>query len=131
MLHPLPVSTPEPPILSSLPLLLSGCSPTHPPTAASLPWYAPTLGHQAFTGPRVSSPIDAQQVHPLLHMRLEPWVPPCVLFGWWFSSWELGRIWLTVCFALQKLCNSILPQGLLFNYFYSTFIHHIQKLQTT
>ena len=20
---------------------------------------------------------------------LEPWVPPCVLFGWWFSPWEL------------------------------------------
>jgi hypothetical protein len=22
-------------------------------------------------------------------MWLEPWVPPCVLFGWWFSPWEL------------------------------------------
>jgi hypothetical protein len=21
-------------------------------------------------------------------MWLEPWVPPCVLFGWWFSPWE-------------------------------------------
>ncbi|EDM01573.1 rCG30328, partial [Rattus norvegicus] len=20
-------------------------------------------------------------------MQLELWVPPCVLFGWWFSSW--------------------------------------------
>jgi hypothetical protein len=25
---------------------------------------------------------------------VEPWVPPCVLFGWWFSSWELWGIWL-------------------------------------
>jgi hypothetical protein len=22
-------------------------------------------------------------------MQLEPWVPPCILFGWWFSPWEL------------------------------------------
>jgi hypothetical protein len=43
----------------------------------------------ALTRPRASSPIDVQQGHPLLHMQLEPWVPPCVLFGWWFSPWEL------------------------------------------
>jgi hypothetical protein len=30
----------------------------------------------------------------MLHMRLEPWVPPCVLFGWWFSPWELWGYWL-------------------------------------
>ena len=25
-------------------------------------------------------------------MELEPWVPPCILFGWWFNFWELwGR----------------------------------------
>jgi hypothetical protein len=24
-------------------------------------------------------------------MQLEPWVPPCVFFGWWFSPWELWR----------------------------------------
>jgi hypothetical protein len=22
-------------------------------------------------------------------MQLEPWVPPCVFFDWWFSPWEL------------------------------------------
>jgi hypothetical protein len=27
-------------------------------------------------------------------MQLEAWVPPCVLFGWWFSPWELWRVWL-------------------------------------
>jgi hypothetical protein len=31
----------------------------------------------------------SQQCHPLPHMRLEPWVPPCVFFGWWSSSQEL------------------------------------------
>jgi hypothetical protein len=30
-------------------------------------------------------------------MQLEPWVPPCVHFHWWFSPWELwggGGVWL-------------------------------------
>jgi hypothetical protein len=35
-------------------------------------------------------------------MQLEPWVPPCVLFGWWFNPWELWGVWLVV----------ILPMGL-------------------
>jgi hypothetical protein len=26
-------------------------------------------------------------------MQLEPWVPPCLLFGCWFSSWELWGKW--------------------------------------
>jgi hypothetical protein len=30
----------------------------HPSTPASLPAHSPTLEHPAFTGPRVSSPID-------------------------------------------------------------------------
>ena len=31
---------------------------------------------------------------PLLHMQLEPWVPPCVSFRWWFSPRELWGYWL-------------------------------------
>jgi hypothetical protein len=58
------------PISSPLPLL------TNPLTPTFLSWHFPTLGHQAFTGPRASSSIDVQQGHPLLHMQLEPWVPP-------------------------------------------------------
>ena len=27
-------------------------------------------------------------------MQLEPWFPPCVLFGWCFSPWELWGYWL-------------------------------------
>jgi hypothetical protein len=27
-------------------------------------------------------------------MWLEPWVPPRVLFGWWFSPWKLWGYWL-------------------------------------
>ena len=42
----------------------------HPPTSASPPWHSPTLGHQAFTGPRASPPIDTQQGHPLLYIQI-------------------------------------------------------------
>ena len=27
-------------------------------------------------------------------MKLEPWVPPGILFGWWFRTWELWGDWL-------------------------------------
>jgi hypothetical protein len=81
-----PAETPYP--ISPLPASMRE-SP-HPPTHSCLPGLtSPTLGHWAFTGPRTSPPIDAWQGHPLLHMRLELWVTPCLLFGWWFSPWEL------------------------------------------
>jgi hypothetical protein len=32
--------------------------PTQPLPFTSLPWHSPTLGHQAFPGPRASLPID-------------------------------------------------------------------------
>ena len=34
-----------------------------------------------------------QQDYPLLHMQPAPWVPPCVLCGWWSSPWELQGFW--------------------------------------
>ena len=71
------------PIPSPLSLL------TNPTTPTSWLWHSPTLGHQAFTGPR-ASPTDVLQGHRLLHMHLEP----CVLFGWCFSPWELWGYWL-------------------------------------
>jgi hypothetical protein len=83
---------PKPPILSPSLFFYKGAP--HPPSPIFLPWHSPTLGHQAFTGPRASLPTDAQKGHPLLHMQLEPWVPPCELFGWWFSPWELWSAWL-------------------------------------
>jgi hypothetical protein len=77
-----------PSIPSPLPLL------TNPPTPTSLSWHSPTLGHQVFSRPRSSPLIGDQQGHPLLHMQLEPWVPRFVVFGWWFSPWELWGYWL-------------------------------------
>jgi hypothetical protein len=63
----------------------------HPPTPVFLPWHSPTLGHRTFTGPKAFPPTDVQQGHSLPHMQPEPWVPPCIFFGWWSSPWELWR----------------------------------------
>ena len=61
----------------------SPCSPTHPLLlpcpGISLYWGIKPSQDQA------SPPIDVWQGHSLLHMHLETWVPPCVLFGWCFS----------------------------------------------
>ena len=40
------------------------------------------------------TPIDDWLGHPLLHMQLEPQVPPCDFFDWWFSPRELWGYWL-------------------------------------
>jgi hypothetical protein len=76
-------SPPQIPYSIPLPLL------TNLPTPASLSWDSPTQGYRAFSGPRAFLPINVQQGYPLLHMQVKPWFPPCVLFSWWFSPWEL------------------------------------------
>ena len=68
--------------------------PTH---SHSWSWHSPILGHRAFTGPRASSPIDDQLGHILLHIQLQPQVPSCVFFDWWYSSkanWLVCGYWL-------------------------------------
>ena len=64
------------------------------PISTFWPWHYPKLRHRAFTGPKVSPPIDDWLGNPLLHVQLEPWVPPCVFFEWWFSPRELWGYWL-------------------------------------
>jgi hypothetical protein len=50
--------------------------PTHSPTAASLPW-------EAFPYPGASSLHRTKGLSShWCNRRLEPWVTPCVLFGW-------------------------------------------------
>ena len=98
MLFPFLVSPLIKPYSLPLPLL------TNPPTPDYWPWHSPILKHRTFTGPRASAPTDDGEDHPLLHMWLEPWVSPCVLFGWWFTPWELWGIWL--------VDNVVLPMGL-------------------
>jgi hypothetical protein len=82
-----PLKIPYPPPLS-LPLL------PNPLTPASWPRHSPILGYRTFTGLRASPPIDEQLGHPLLHRQLEPQVPPCVFFDWWFGPTELWGYWL-------------------------------------
>jgi hypothetical protein len=89
---PLPPFPPETLYPIPPPLLLWGCPPNHPPILVSLPSHSNTLGHQTFTGPKSSSPVDAQRGHPLLHMHMKSCVPPCVLCGWWFSPWVFWQV---------------------------------------
>ena len=76
----------------------SPCSPTH-----SLP--LPCLGISLHAGIKTSQdqgslfPLLSNKAGDLLHMQLEPWVPPCVLFGWWFSPWVLWAYWLVHMFV--------------------------------
>ena len=53
------------------------------------------LRHLAFSGPQASPPFDdVPQGHSQLHMHLEHWSPPCVLFDLWFSPWKLWEYWV-------------------------------------
>jgi hypothetical protein len=103
----------KPPIPSLLPLLLWGWCPIHPCMPTSPPWHSLTLGHGAFTESRAYLPIDAQLDHHLLHMWLEPWISPCVLFGWWFSPWELWEVWLVDTVVLPMRLQTPLAPSVL------------------
>ena len=83
---------PFPSLPSKIPLS-SPYSPTHQPTHSHFLAlaFSPILSHRAFTGPRASPPSDDLKGYLLLHMQLDPWVPPCVPFGWWFSACELWK----------------------------------------
>jgi hypothetical protein len=61
------------------------------------------LGHQTSTGARASPAIVARWGYSLLHMQLASWIPPCILFGWGFSPWEL---WVVL------IVDIVLPMGL-------------------
>jgi hypothetical protein len=103
------VSPPEPPYPIPLPLLLWLCSHTHPPTSASPLWHPSTLWQWAFTGPRASPPIDVLQGHSLLHIQLEPWVPPCVLFSWCLVPGSSGGLvgWYCSSYGVSKPFSSL------------------------
>ena len=82
------------------PLLLWGFTMTHP-----LTYSCPGIPlHGGIEHLKDQSPIDALQGHALLYMQLELWVPPYVLFGWEFSTWELWVVWL--------VDSVVLPMGL-------------------
>jgi hypothetical protein len=86
---PYPISSPPAHQPTHSPLL------TNPLTPASWSWHYPILG------PSASPPIDEQQGHPLLHMQLEPRVPPCVLFvGGLVPGRSGGTGWFILLFLL-------------------------------
>jgi hypothetical protein len=77
-----------------LTLHISLCSPTHP-------LLLPGPGSPLYWGIEPSQdqvplfPLMINQLGlPLLHIQLEPWLSPCVFFGWWFSHREIWRYWL-------------------------------------
>jgi hypothetical protein len=44
-------------------------------------------------------------------VQLEPWVPPCVLFGWWFSPWELHKTnFMKMIVVLKEKMNKSLQE---------------------
>jgi hypothetical protein len=90
----------KPPVSSSSPYLYE-CSSTHPLCLPALALIY--LGHQTPSGPRASPLTDIHESHLLPPMRLEPWVPPYVLFGWCilliFSKNQL-LVWLILCIVL-------------------------------
>ena len=113
MSSPFQVSHPETPYPIPLPLPLWGFSPTHPSTSVFLPWHSPTLRHQTPSGPRAAPPTDVQQGHPLPHVRREPWVAPCELFGWWSNPRDLWGVWpvgtIAPSMGLQTLLTPSVP----------------------
>jgi len=121
MLFPFPVSPSISSLSIPLPFFYKGIPPPKPlPLLPPHPDILLHWGGPALAGPRGSPPIGAQQGHPLLHMQLEPWVCPCVLFGWWFSPWELWLVGIVVLMGLQAhSAPSILsltpPTGTLFS----------------
>jgi hypothetical protein len=81
--------------------------PTHPACMRVLP-YPPT--HSCLTTPSSLLPWGIQPSHDQgfhLPLMLNIHVEPYVLFGWWFSSWELWGVWLVdiaaIPMGLQKL----------------------------
>jgi len=87
MLSPFPVSPsgflPPPVSMRMLPL---SANHTLSPHNLAFPYTGAESLHRI--NRRASPPIDARQGHPLLHLQLESWFPPCVLYGWWFSPWD-------------------------------------------
>ena len=101
MLSPFLVCPLKTPIPSHLPQL------TNPASPASSSWNFPTLGYQVFTGPMAFPPIDDLQGHPLLHMQLNPWVPPCVSYVWWLVPGSSGGTGKFISFLLIWGCKPL------------------------
>ena len=74
-------------------------TPTHPlqPQHPGIPL---NWGNKTSQNQGLFPPIDAEQCHSLLHMRLKTWVSLCGLIRWWFSPGSSGGIWLVYIVVL-------------------------------
>ena len=102
---PIPVYSPKLPIPTSYPCLYKGdFPPTHSPTSL---W----RDIEPSQDPGLSPSFDASQGHPLLHMQLEPWVPPFVFFGWWSLGAIRGLVGWYCCssYGITNPFSSISP----------------------
>jgi hypothetical protein len=82
-ISPLEALYPIPPPPASMRVL------PYPPTHSFLPTLAfPYIGASSLH--RTNGLSSHWQGCSLLHMWLEPWVNPYVIFDWWFSPWDLG-----------------------------------------
>jgi hypothetical protein len=90
----LPSRSPETPILSPTLCLYEGVSPPTSPFLAPHPRIPLHWGIEPSQDQGPLLPLMRNKAISLLHMWLEPWVPPCVLLGWWFSTWGLWGFWL-------------------------------------
>jgi hypothetical protein len=98
------------PPLSPLPVW--ECFPTHPHFSTPPLKHPPRLEHQTSSGPKTSPPVAIRHGHPLLHMYLEPWIPPGTLFGWWSSLWENWVVRSDYVVLPMGLQSSSAPPGL-------------------
>jgi hypothetical protein len=96
MLSPFPVSPPQIPIPSPLPLLLWRFFPNHPllPQCPSIPlyWVIEPPQDQGAPLPLMSDKAVLCYIYIWSHGFPPP--TPCMFFGCWFSVWELWGIWL-------------------------------------
>jgi hypothetical protein len=86
----------------------SPCSPTHqlPLLCPGIPLYW-GIEHSQDQGPLLS----LMSYKAILYW-LEPWVSPCVLFGWWFSHWVLwGVLVSSYCCSSYGAANTFSSLG--------------------
>jgi hypothetical protein len=96
-------------IPSLLSLLLLGGSSTNPPSCPDIPlhWSIKAPQDQRLLLPLMSN----KNILCIIPLWMEPWVLPCVHFGWWSSPWERqGSGWRTLL-LLWRGCKP--PQLLL------------------
>ena len=83
---------------------------SNPPTPTSWPWHSPILDIEPSRDQ--GHPNDVWLVHLLLHLQLEPRVPPFVFFDWWFSPSELWVLVSSYCCSSYGAANSFGSQFL-------------------